>query len=226
MNKKIICLSAGHGGNDPGACGNGLKEADLTGDIVERIKPRLKNYNCDVVVAPRYEDLGARTTFANQIKASLYLSIHCNGGGGTGFESFIHTNTGEKTKEIQATIHNAAMAYLKKHEIADRGLKTANFQVLRETSMPAVLLECLFVDHPEDAKLLASEVFRDGLANEIAYGVAQAMNLQTKKNPENSCQGCQIVQELSVENSNLRSQVQSLKQTIKEIQLLVGGLKC
>ena len=225
MSRVIICLSAGHGGNDPGACGSGLKEADLTGDIVDRIVPRLKAYNCDVVSVPRYENLRARTTFANQIKASLYLSIHCNAGGGTGFESFTYTGAGAQTKEIQATIHNAVMSGLEQHNVANRGLKTANFQVLRETNMPAVLLECLFVDHPGDAALLAKEGFRDGLANEIAYGVVLAMGLQTKAAPKDFCDGCQTVNELSVENSNLRSQVQVLKQTIKEIQLLIGSIR-
>ncbi len=52
--------------------------------------------------------------------------------------------------------------------IRDRGKKEKNLCVLRETSMSAVLLECLFIDNEKDAALLIDEVFRDKLANEVA----------------------------------------------------------
>ena len=139
----IIVLDAGHGGNDPGAVGNGMKEADLTLDICKRIQEKLiRKYLTDVRLAPRGE-LQERAQFANDCNADLFLSIHVNAGGGTGFESYIYPGAKERTRKLRHIIHNAIIAL----PIRDRGKKEKNLCVLRETSMSAVLLECLFIDN-------------------------------------------------------------------------------
>ena len=116
------------------------------------------------------------------MKADYFCSIHINAGGGTGFESYVHpTVLGKPTDQLRAILHNQIMAYLKKKNIKDRGKKAANFAVLRSTAMPAVLLECLFIDTKADAEKLANESFLQGLANEIAYGLVRALGLVKKK---------------------------------------------
>lgn len=211
---KTICLSAGHNETDPGACGHGLRESDLTGDICGMVASKLAAYEATVLQVPRYDSLADRAAYANNAKADLYLSIHCNGGGGTGFESYIHPGAGERTQEIQTVIHSAVMALLEQYDVINRGRKEADFQVLRETAMPAVLLECLFVDHAEDAKLLADPAFRDRLANEIAYGIARTLNLKMK----DPCRNCQRVNELIIERGNLFAEASRLRQIIKQVQ--------
>ena len=211
---KTICLSAGHNETDPGACGHGLRESDLTGDIVSLIASKLAAYEATVLQVPRYDSLADRAAYANNAKADLYLSIHCNAGGGTGFESYVHPSAGGRTQEIQTVIHNSVMAYLERYDVINRGRKTANFRVLRETAMPAVLLENLFIDHAEDAKLLADPAFRDGLANEIAWGVARALDLKLK----DPCRNCTKVNELIVERGNLFAEASRLRQIIKQAQ--------
>ena len=62
--------------------------------------------------------------------------------------------------------------------VSDRGQKAAAFYVLRETRMPAVLLECLFVDHPGDAKLLQDLAFIERLATGIANGIAAYLGVR------------------------------------------------
>lgn len=203
---KIIALDKGHGGTDPGAVGHGLREADLVDDIGGRVAVKLSAYDCTVLEVPRHDDLGARARFANDNGADLFLSLHINAGGGTGFESYIHPNAGAGTQAIQATIHSAVMSYLEPLEVVNRGRKTANFQALRETNMPAVLLENLFIDHPWDAAKLADPAFRDGLANEIAYGVVRALNLQKK--------GCANCQRLLAENVALLAKIQRAKEAL------------
>ena len=129
-----------------------------------------------------YVSLYERANIANRLKADYFCSIHINAGGGTGFESYVHsTAVGKHTDELRAILHDQIMAYLKKKKIKDRGKKAANFAVLRSTVMPAVLLECLFIDNKADAEKLANESFLQGLANEIAYGLVRALNL-VKKN--------------------------------------------
>jgi N-acetylmuramoyl-L-alanine amidase len=180
----IICLSAGHGNSDPGAVGNGLREADLTGDICERVATKLSSYICDVYLVPRTDDLQFRANYANGVKSVAFISIHCNSAAGTdgeGFESYIYPSTGTASPALQKILHEAVVAYLLPLGVADRGRKTANFGVLRMTTMPACLLECLFVNNPIDAAWLKNDSFLDGLANAIAWGIVQALGLELKQ---------------------------------------------
>ena len=217
---KRIAVDKGHGGTnadgvyDPGAVGNGLRESDLVDVIGDGVISRLSLFQCTVLEVPRFDSLSARASWANVYGADLYLSIHCNAGGGTGFESYVHPNAGERTQEIQTTIHSAVMAFLERYDVVNRGRKTADYQVLRETAMPAVLLECLFVDHAEDAKLLADPAFRDRLANEIAYGIVRALDLKLK----DPCRNCQRVNELIIERGNLFAEASRLRQIIRQAQ--------
>lgn len=214
---KTICLSAGHNETDPGACGHGLRESDLTGDIVSLIASKLAAYEATVLQAPRYDSLADRAAYANKMGADLYLSIHVNGGGGTGFESYIwsfdHLDS-TLADEYQAIIHGAVMGYLAPLGVTDRGMKSANFDVLRLTDMPAVLLENLFVDNTWDAAKLRDPAFRAGLANEIAWGIVRALDLKLK----DPCRNCQRVNELIVERGNLFAEASRLRQIIRQAQ--------
>ncbi len=216
----MIVLDAGHGGSDPGTVGNGLKEADLTLDICERIKKRLERYQVVVSIAPRGE-LSERVKYANCCYAELFLSIHVNAGGGTGFESYVYPEVGTRTRKLRDKIHDTIMEYLSLVNVADRGKKEKNFHVLRETKMSAILLECLFIDHAQDAEKLASELFRDQLANEIAWALVQALELEKVIDP---CVNCQKLQEmasekskLSIDNSRLRQIVNNAKRILSNV---------
>ena len=75
---KTICLSAGHNETDPGACGHGLRESDLTGDICGMVASKLAAYEATVLHVPRYDSLAERAAYANKMgRLDLYLSIPC-----------------------------------------------------------------------------------------------------------------------------------------------------
>lgn len=183
---KILVLDKGHGGTnssgvyDPGACGNCLQEADLVDDICNRIAAKLEPYDVQVEFAPRSDSLTARAQYANDLGADYFCSVHINGGCGTGFESYVYTDASEASKTARSIIHDEIAGWLAKQGIVDRGKKAADFTVLAKTTMPAVLLENLFIDTAADAAKLADPDFRDGLANAIAYGLVMAMGLQKK----------------------------------------------
>ena len=91
-----IFIDPGHGGTDPGAVGNGLQEKNLTLSIATQIRDMLvSEYENVEVRMSRTGDttlsLTERTNMANSWGADYFLSVHINAGGGTGFESFIHT---------------------------------------------------------------------------------------------------------------------------------------
>jgi len=190
---KLIYLDPGHGGTDsagtydPGACGNGLKEADLTLAICNLVAQKLTaGFDASVTVGPQNDSLTWRANNANNLKADYFCSVHINAGGGTGYEDYIYTGSAEDVEQIRDTLHSAVMEYLAAQGVADRGKKRANFAVLRLTDMPAILIECLFIDTVADAAKLADAAFLDGLAGAITTGLANALALTPKAGSEAS----------------------------------------
>lgn len=186
----LIVLDPGHGGIDQGASGQGLIEKNLNWDMTNKLKTVLADHDVEVVIVqPSCEnpnstgkdELYLPPARANELKADLYISLHTDAGGGTGFSSYVHpAATGKEADRIRGTIHFHAMKYLAGYGVKDRGKKYANFAVLRLTDMPAVLLEDLFVDHPGDAALLKDPLFRWGLALAEARGIVQAMGIKPR----------------------------------------------
>ncbi len=185
MANKTICLDAGHTpGEDPGACAFGLKEANITGDIVGRIATALAAYNCTVLQVPRTDSLQARCAYANGQNADCFVSVHIIAGGGTGFESYTYVSPSARTITLREFLHEACASYSAQHGLVDRGRKTAPFIVLGETSMPAVLLELCFIDNSIDAALLRDELYLSGISSAIAHGIAKAMGLSLRETDE------------------------------------------
>lgn len=179
-----IVLDAGHGGHDPGAVANGLREKDLTLAIVKHIGRILGEYEGAEVFYTRTDDrylsLEERAAIANKLKADLLISVHINAGGGTGFESYIYNgNVSSVTIAYQNVIH---AEIVKAINVTDRGKKRANYAVLRETKMPAILTENLFIDNANDAAKLKSEQFLQQIAYGHVQGIVKAFGLKKKAN--------------------------------------------
>ncbi|MDD3654272.1 MAG: N-acetylmuramoyl-L-alanine amidase [Desulfotomaculaceae bacterium] len=182
-----LVLDPGHGGKDAGAVGNGLLEKDLNLDIARRVAGKLAAYNVDVALTRSADlelTLAQRSKIANKLRADYFCSIHTNSGGGTGYESYVFTGAQEVTENLRTVIHNVVASYCKNNGFVDRGKKRANFAVLRDTDMPAILLENLFIDHKRDADKLKDAAFRDGLAGAISKGLVQAFKLSLKQQSE------------------------------------------
>lgn len=180
-----LFLDPGHGGNDSGAVGNGLLEKKLTLQIARRIESILNNEYENVTVrksrtGDQTVSLSARTNDANSWGADYYLSIHINAGGGTGFESFVYSYRSNRSKNNQQAIHGEVM---KQIDIRDRGMKEANFHVLRESKMPALLTENGFIDNASDAQKLKSSTFIENIARGHVAGLARALGLKRKGIP-------------------------------------------
>jgi N-acetylmuramoyl-L-alanine amidase len=178
-----IVLDAGHGGTDSGAVGNGLREKDLTLNIVKKIGNLLNDYEGVEVHYTRTDDrfleLSERAAIANKLNADYFISVHINAGGGTGFESYIYNgNVSAKTIAYQNVIHGEIVRAI--GNVTDRGKKRANYAVLRETNMPAILTENLFIDNANDAAKLKSEQFLQQVAYGHVQGIVKAFGLKKK----------------------------------------------
>ncbi|MFD1423437.1 N-acetylmuramoyl-L-alanine amidase [Laceyella tengchongensis] len=196
---KLICIDPGHGGPDTGAVGFGLREADVALQLAELVGEKFNDYEGVAVTFTRNkntsssypgppEGLRKRIAYANSKNADLFLSLHCNAGGGSGFESFIAKGAPARTQKIQRVINDQVLSYLKGHGIGPHGNPAKNdsqaarsrIAVLRDTKMSAVLLENLFIDNLKENKLLRDRRFLDGLAGAIAKGIAVAFGLKEK----------------------------------------------
>ncbi|WP_344911713.1 peptidoglycan-binding protein [Amphibacillus indicireducens] len=186
-NEKVvkIFLDPGHGGRDPGGQGYGLDEKDVVLDIALKLADILQNQYLYVDInlsreTDRFIELEDRSKMANAWGADFFLSIHTNAHNGTtsGFETFIHSgNVSQETRARQITIHNYIMKNL---SAIDRGQKTANFSVLRNTSMPALLVEYLFIDNYAENQLLRTSSYRSHLAQITAEAIAQSFGLERR----------------------------------------------
>ncbi|MCY7617482.1 N-acetylmuramoyl-L-alanine amidase [Bacillus pumilus] len=185
MTKKIM-LDPGHGGHDPGAAENGLKEKDLVLKIAKKTKAILeKGYGASVKLTRStdvYVDLSQRARLANNWGADYFASIHINAAGGTGFETFRYDklSASSGTGKQQKIVHDAIYRKIK-GKAGDRGTKSKNLAVIRETKMPAILTENLFIDRKEDAALLKQDSFLNLLAEGHAEGIAAAVGLKKVK---------------------------------------------
>lgn len=186
-----IVLDAGHEGVeknlDPGAVANGLKEAELTLKIAKHIYDMLGEYEGVQLKLTRTGNqslsLSQRAKIANDWKADFFLSIHINAGGGTGFESYIYNgNVSAATVAYQNVIHAEIIKAI--GNVKDRGKKRANYAVLRETKMPAILTENLFIDNANDAAKLKSEQFLLQIAHGHVQGIVKAFGLKKKVKPQ------------------------------------------
>ena len=137
-----VMIDPGHGGYDPGACGNGLQEKDITLAIALQLSPLLVSNGIGVGLtrigdyAPNHlendlnGELNARVTISDDYGADLFVSIHVNAGGGTGQEVLI-PGTGGRAE----TAASKLLYYLQQVDgWANRGVKTQDVLVLNETS--------------------------------------------------------------------------------------------
>jgi N-acetylmuramoyl-L-alanine amidase len=180
---KLVVVDPGHGGTDSGAVGHGLKEKALTLTLSQRLQAALvRDFDVRVELTRSTDtaiELERRAAFANERNADYFVSVHINSGGGTGYEDFVHRSAAAsgETARRRSAVHDAVIDFLEGKAMPDRGKKSANFSVLRNTRMPAVLTENLFIDASADAGLLRDDAFLTGLAEAHAKGIAVALAL-------------------------------------------------
>lgn len=173
-----IFIDPGHGGNDPGAIGNGLNEKDVVLDLSRRLAQKLEEFKNVEIKLSRNSDkfltLNKRTDIANDWHADCFVSLHCNSATNItakGFETFIYNgNVGSDTIAFQNVIHEQILKQIG-GKVTNRGKKRANFHVLRESNMNAILGENLFVSNSADTALLKNDSFLDSLAQGYANGL-------------------------------------------------------
>lgn len=173
-----IIIDAGHGPNTPGkrSPDGRLREFHFNAAVAEEVKKRLL-LDGHTVIFSHHPDgdvpLHERTGLANRLKADVFISIHANAAGSgfnsaNGIETFTYLHPQAASVKLAEAIQTALRLSTSR---PDRGVKKANFAVLRDTRMPAVLVECGFMTHREELALLQSDAYRKRCATAIAFAV-------------------------------------------------------
>lgn len=176
----VLVVDAGHGGNDQGAAGRRSLEKDINLKVARRVCKRIRKKCKGVeVIQTRPDDefvtLDDRAGMANFFGADLFISIHSNSARGwaEGTETFIHPSArGSRSERMARLIEQEYV----RHGRKSRGVKTANFAVLRGTRMPAVLTELGFISNRREERFMKSRKGQKRLARSISDAFVRYRN--------------------------------------------------
>ncbi|GAB6138856.1 N-acetylmuramoyl-L-alanine amidase [Halanaerobaculum tunisiense] len=177
LRTKRIVVDPGHGGMDPGAIGpEGVKEKTVNYQIAAKVNRLFQQEGFRTQLTrdqDQFQTLANRSQQANNWGADAFVSIHANSNPRaeiSGSSTYAHWYASEK---------NWALAWYVQSELQqvaglmDKGLKAANFSVLRKTEMPAILVETAFLSNPREEELLASDDFQQQVAQGIVAGIKE-----------------------------------------------------
>ncbi len=197
VNIDTICLDPGHGGNDPGFQVGSNDEKKYTLLLAQEVGAQLKAAGFDVVLTRATDvkiPLEDRPAVARRAGADLFVSLHFNAteegrNEVKGTEIFCLTPagatstnargegdtrwvTGNKNDERNMVLaYQMQKSYAKNLNVEDRGVKRARFQVLREATMPAILIEGGFMSHPAEGRKIYDPAYRKQMAKAIVEGI-------------------------------------------------------
>lgn len=187
--KPTVVIDAGHGGIDQGASGTEQNtEKDMTLALSNLVAEKLEQKEQIHVVKTRDEaldqqltnekrkqELSEKTRIANENNAELFVSIHFNSGPSSANGTETYHYESEQSKTLSKTIHKHVV---KATGFKDRGMDSRNLYVLKNTDMPAVLLEIGFISNSYENKAMQTPAFQERVAQAIADGIEEYCKAQ------------------------------------------------
>lgn len=178
LTEKLIILDAGHGGYDLGCKAGSCHEKSMTLSTTLMTQKILTEMGYRVLLT-RSRDifltLKKRTEIANETKSKLFVSVHYNSAKNSdakGIEVFYYKSEDKwrsgSSKKLADSVLSALIA---KTGANNRGVKNGNFFVIRETKMPAILIEGGFITHEDERALIKDSQYREKIAKGIAEGI-------------------------------------------------------
>ena len=202
-----IVIDPGHGGNDDGARGHGLREKDETLDVALRLDQLLKNAHFPTALTRRedvYVSLPERVAIANRFEDSIFVSIHFNQSGAgsadgvetyyadlktppeqewtwVGFFNRPHPASDDNGETLAGFVQAAVVTRL---NVPNRGIKGRSLYVVRNTRNPAVLVEGGFISNSLEAQMLTNADYRNRLAAAVAEGIVNYVKSEQRTLPQ------------------------------------------
>ncbi|WP_261308337.1 GBS Bsp-like repeat-containing protein [Streptococcus suis] len=189
-----VYIDPGHGGRDSGASYGGIHEKNLALSVSNKLRENLLQYGINVLMT-RTGDYDVdfkteRSRMTNASNADLFISIHFNATGAgvsnaTGIETYWYQYNPEYQPKINKEMHNnptrlaeseilankVQESLIKETGAVNRGVRRETFAVLRETAIPAILVELGFMDNPSELQVIKQDSYHTRLAKALAQGV-------------------------------------------------------
>jgi len=192
----VVMIDPGHGGYDPGVKVDGLHEADLTLEIAKRLQAALQAQGISAALtrsddsdfadsgtrgrSSKRTDLDRRIELTQAAGAKVFVSLHANVSSVAsrgGAEVFYY----EETEGAEALALNVQRELHKLPEMSKRDAKNAPFYLLKNQEIPALIIECGYLNFPDERARLTSADYQDAIAGAIAAGIART--LQKEEGP-------------------------------------------
>ena len=178
-----VYIDPGHGGNDSGAVGvRNVLEKNIVLEVSKKVTDILRNRGIEVKMSRTtdvFKSLSYRTNEANNWGADCFVSIHCNSSDNKtakGLETFCYKF---KYRKLADCVQNELLN--DKLYTINRGVKEGNLHVIRESNMPACLVELGFISNIEDTDFV--EAKKDEMALAIADGICNFLGVKFNSNP-------------------------------------------
>lgn len=188
-----IFLDAGHGGYESGATYSGIQEKTLNLEVAFKVKAYLEKLGMTVIMSRSYDEyvsLLNRSIDVNGTESQIFVSIHHNAMPGSttvnGIETYYYEYDEDYPSRINEDMHNDPTRILESAKLAaaihenlidstgaaDRGIRSETFSVLRETAVPAVLLELGYMSSSTELSKLTNTDYQITMAKAISNGIA------------------------------------------------------
>ncbi|MDT8901348.1 N-acetylmuramoyl-L-alanine amidase family protein [Anaeroselena agilis] len=179
---KVIVVDPGHGGTNPGAVGNGTRESDNNLAVGLKLRDKLRQAGAKVVMTRETDrnvatpsstlgqELQARVDIAERNNADLFVSVHSNSNPEPSIAGAMTFYPSGKSSKLALEVQSAI---IRETAAVDKGTETATFYVLRNTSMPSILVEMGFVTNAAEASKLRDDGYRNRIAQGIFTGIAR-----------------------------------------------------
>ena len=222
-----IYIDPGHNptGNDTGAVGYGLKEQDVSVQIGVLLRDMLINGGqtvkmsreniTDTIAQGLNASLAGRYNAANSWNADIFVSIHCNAASTKAYGCETYYCTGSTQGRALAECVQPHMTA--ETERYNRGVKSANFAVIRHTNMPAILVETAFIDNYDDNRFLASEDGKYKCAVAIYKGICDYLGIEYKLESEDELMSREY-EELKAENDRQNDLINQIGTELEELR--------
>ncbi|NLZ46846.1 MAG: N-acetylmuramoyl-L-alanine amidase [Clostridiales bacterium] len=190
-----VFLDYGHGGGDPGAVAGGYKEKDIVLAIGKRVKYHLERHSFSVIESRSGDtnpSLESRSNMANANYVDVAVSLHCNSFTDKTAQGVEIYTYGQGNREIglaKAILNQIIKAKL---YTKNRGVKQANFHMVREIKTASVLLEMAFISNAEDRKILLNK--QEQLAISITKGILNFYEMRYYNEKQNTTEKLYKVQ--------------------------------
>ena len=174
----LVVVDAGHGGFDLGACHASCEEKDLALTTALLLKRYLNEKGYRVILTRNRDlfiPLKERAEIANEAKSKLFVSMHYNAAKSPKAEGIevYYFNKGDhlRIESSKKLATDVLSKLLHRTGAPSRGVKHGNFLVIRETKMPAILIEGGFITSPKERAILKSRDYQEEIAQAVAEGI-------------------------------------------------------